>query len=150
MIFLCVLIRAEEVEITAKEFFADELKGIAVFTGSVAAKRGKDIMKGDKITILFTKNKEITKFEAKGNAYFYVKLDNSSAYTGEANEIVYIPAEGKYTLKGKAWAEDLTNSRKVIGELITFNEKTRFAEVNGDEKPVKMIFTIKDEKNTKE
>ncbi|GHS86941.1 hypothetical protein FACS189487_02120 [Campylobacterota bacterium] len=149
-VFSAVLLCGGEIEITSKQFRADELAGRSVFLGSVEAKRGADYLRGDKMIVLFSQNREVTRFEVTGNTSFFVRMDDNSSYIGEADEIVYLPAERLYTLKGKAWVEDRVNKRKVIGEHIVFNELTRVADVSGDEaKPVKLIFTIKDGNDSK-
>ncbi|MDR1452247.1 MAG: hypothetical protein LBI57_07985 [Helicobacteraceae bacterium] len=145
-VFLC----AEVVEATAKSFYADENAGETILSGSAKIVRGKDVLRGDRITILFTKERDIRKYESKGASSFNVTIDENSQYIGEADEIVYLPSEGTYSLKGRAWVEDPINQRKVMGDQIVFNEKTRVAQVNGEQSaPVKLIFTIKDRNETK-
>ncbi|MDR2152487.1 MAG: lipopolysaccharide transport periplasmic protein LptA [Helicobacteraceae bacterium] len=141
---------ADTIEASADRLFADENAGRTVLEGSVKIVKGKDILRGDRVTISFTKEREISRFESKGASSFSVTANDGAEYKGEADEIVYLPAEGVYTLKGNARVEDPINKRKIIGEQITFNEITRIARVSGKESaPVRMIFEIKDRNETK-
>ncbi|MDR2034068.1 MAG: lipopolysaccharide transport periplasmic protein LptA [Helicobacteraceae bacterium] len=145
------LLFAEEIEVTAKQFYADENARRAILTGSVVVTKGKDVLRGEKMIILFTPDRQVSRFESSGGASFSATLEKpDSKYEGEADELVYLPSKGEYTLNGRAWVEDLTNKRKVIGDHIVFNEQTRIAKVSGqDSAPVKLIFTIKDRNDTK-
>jgi lipopolysaccharide transport protein LptA len=147
---LCALVCAATIEATADRLFADENAGRTTLEGSVKIVRGGDILRGNRVTILFNREREIDRFESKGASSFSVTVEDGSQYTGEADEIVYLPSEGAYTLKGRAWVEDPINKRKIIGEHITFNEITRIAQVSGKEsEPVRLIFTIKERNDTK-
>ncbi|MDR2639744.1 MAG: lipopolysaccharide transport periplasmic protein LptA [Helicobacteraceae bacterium] len=147
---LCALACADTIEATADRLHADENAGRTTLEGSVKIERGKDILRGDRVTILFTRDREITRYESKGASSFSVTIDDGSQYTGAADEIVYLPSKGLYTLTGRAWVEDPINKRKIIGEEIIFNEITRIARVSGKESaPVKLIFTVKDRNDTK-
>jgi lipopolysaccharide export system protein LptA len=58
---------------------------------------------------------------------------------------LYLVKEEKIILKGNAVVEDITNKRKLIGEEVVFDEKTKTANVVGKEsEPVRVIFTTKD------
>ncbi|MDR0665375.1 MAG: lipopolysaccharide transport periplasmic protein LptA [Helicobacteraceae bacterium] len=150
LILFAALIRAATIEANADRLYADEKTGRTVLEGSVKIIRGADVLRGDRVTVLFTPDREVSRFESKGSSSFSVTIENGAQYTGEADEIVYVPAEGVYTLKGRASVEDPINKRKIIGEQIAFNEITRIARVSGKESsPVRLIFTIKDRNETK-
>ncbi|MDR0746440.1 MAG: hypothetical protein LBE89_00930 [Helicobacteraceae bacterium] len=142
---LCCFACGAQVEITAQKMFADEKTSTAVFSGSVAIKRAKDTIKAEKITLTFTPNREVKRFEAEHNCSFDVTADQNRRFTGEADYLEYLPFEGIYKLRGHAWIEDINDKRKVYGERIELNEKTLSTQVIGEEKqPVKLIITIKD------
>lgn len=152
LLFLTVFLNAQQqVEIVARTFSSDERAGRTVFTGDVVITRGLDVMKADQITVFSTPEREITRFEAIGNAFFDVTTDDNHSFRGEADELVYLPVDGLYTLKGRALVEDLTDKRKISGDHIVLNELTKKASVTGKEaEPVKIIFTIKERNESAE
>ena len=82
---------AEQVEVTADNFFADEIKLQSVLTGNVKVKKGSfDTLNSDKITIYFDKEKQPTKYIATGNAKFKI-LINESHYNGKGDILTYEP-----------------------------------------------------------
>ncbi|MDR3347021.1 MAG: hypothetical protein LBN32_00245, partial [Helicobacteraceae bacterium] len=88
--------------------------------------------------------RNIKRVEAKKDAFFDVNASDSN-FEGGADEFSYALSEGVYRLKGRAWVEDITNKRRIEGENIILNVKTRVAQVIGEEAtPVKFIFTIQD------
>jgi lipopolysaccharide export system protein LptA len=106
-------------------------------------------MKADKMTIIFSSAREVHRFEANGSAVFAVTTEDNRHFNGEADNIVYLPKEGLYTLSGHAWIEDTTDKRKVVGEHIVLNELTKAIKVSGEDAvPVKLIFTVKDKNET--
>ena len=65
----------EQVEVTADNFFADEIKQISVLTGNVRIKKGAyDTLNSDKVTIYFDAKRQPTKYVATGNANFKILL----------------------------------------------------------------------------
>ena len=144
---------AEQVEVTADNFFADEIKLQSILTGNVKVKKGSfDTLNSDKITIYFDKNKQPTKYIATGNAKFKI-LINESHYNGKGDILTYEPKTEIYTLKGNAWIEEVETKREVFGDIITINQLSGKYEVNRDrsnkkldKKPAKLIFKIEDKK----
>ena len=144
---------AEQVEVTADNFFADEIKFQSVLTGNVKVKKGSfDTLNSDKITIYFDKNKQPTKYIATGNAKFKI-LINESHYNGKGDILTYEPKTEIYTLKGNAWIEEVETKREVFGDIITINQLSGKYKVNSDrsskkmdKKPAKLIFKIEDKK----
>ena len=154
MFLLAILpLFAEQVEVTADNFFADEIKLQSVLTGNVKVKKGSfDTLNSDKITIYFDKNKQPTKYIATGNAKFKI-LINESHYNGKGDILTYEPKTEIYTLKGNAWIEEVETKREVFGDIITINQLNGKYEVNSDrsskkidKKPAKLIFKIEDKK----
>lgn len=144
---------AEQVEVTADDFFADEIKLQSILTGNVHVKKGKfDTLNSDKITIYFDKEKQPTKYIATGNARFKI-LINENHYNGKGDVLTYEPATEVYTLKGNAWIEEVQTKREVFGDIITINQLDGKYEVNSDrssktpdKKPAKLIFQVEDKK----
>lgn len=144
---------AEQVEVTADNFFADEVKLQSILTGNVKVKKGSfDTLNSDKITIYFDKNKQPTKYIATGNAKFKISI-NESHYNGKGDVLTYEPKTEIYTLKGNAWIEEVETKREIFGDIITINQLSGKYEVNSDrsskkldKKPAKLIFKIEDKK----
>lgn len=140
----------DQVEINAQNVTADDKSGITVFSGKVSITRGKDLMKADNIIVYLTKEKEVEKFEAKGNTSIYIVSEEGQAFKGKSDEFIYWPLKQLFKLKGNAEVEDITNNRKLIGNEIIFDEKTKLANVTGEEsKPVKVIFNVKEKDKEK-
>lgn len=152
-LFFTASLFAEKVEVTADNFFADEIKLVSVLTGNVHVKKGSyDTLDSNKITIYFNKDKQPTKYEATDNARFKI-LINESHYNGKGDKLTYIPAEDKYILSGNAWIEEVETKREVFGDIITISQLDGKYEVdsfrdskNQDKKPARLIFHVEDKK----
>lgn len=145
VLFAASLLFSNQVEVVSKTFVADEKSGIAIFSGNVVITRGDDIIKGDLITVYSTPEREAYRFEVNGSAFFDVVADSNRTFKGYGSQLLYLPKDGVYTIKGSAVVEDITQNHKVSGEVIKLNEFTKSTEVIGEEsRPVKIIYTIKD------
>jgi len=148
-IFLTNLLIAENVEITSKNFEADEKRLISIFTGNVHIKKGKDKIDASKVIVYFDENKKPKKYEAIGDVKFFIVLDINRTYEGKAQKIVYLPNRLEYIFEKDVYIVQKPQMRKIYGEKIVINRKTGQAKVEGsDEKPVKFIFKI-EENSTK-
>lgn len=155
ILIICIvathLFAAAQVEIVSKTFSADEKSGIAVFSGNAVVTRGGDEIRGDKITVYSTPQREVYRFEVNGSAFFDVTTEDNRTFKGKGNELLYLPLDGIYTLRGDAVVDDITENHKVSGDLIKLNEFTKSTEVVGEEsRPVKIIYTIKDKNESKD
>ena len=128
---------AEQVEITADEFYADEGKQISEFKGNVNIKKGKDTLTANLVVIYFDK---------KRNAKFRVFIKNKT-YDGSGSELIYEPAPNLYTINGNGFLHEIETDKKVYGEKITVNQNSGMYNVNsGKKEPVKFIFQVEDKK----
>jgi len=144
-----ILLYAENVEITSKNFEADEKKLISIFTGDVHIKKGKDKIRASKVIVYFDKDRKPIKYEALNNVKFKIVLDLNKTYEGRAQKIVYIPSRLEYIFEKDVYIIQKPDMRKVYGEKIILNRKTGQAVVRGTkDKPVKFIFNI-EENSTK-
>lgn len=144
LIFLGLTSFAQEVQVSADNFSANELKGVGKFTGNVIITKGKDILKSNELIINFDKKKKPLKYEALGNASITVFMDGKHYY-GKGNSLIYNPVENLYTIEGDAFLEEKTTGKKVYGKKIVVNQKNGKYEVSSDKnKPVKFIFQIDD------
>lgn len=136
---------AENVEITSKNFEADEKKLISIFTGKVHIKKGKDKIDAKKVVVYFDKDKKPQKYEAIGDVKFFIVLDSNKTYEGKAQKIVYIPKTLEYIFEKDVFILQKPEMRKIYGEKIVINRLTGQAKVEGsEEKPVKFIFKIEE------
>ncbi len=138
----------QKVEIESLKFEAYEAKGMTVFSGNVAIKKGEDRMYADKVTVYVDAQKQIERFEAVGRTSFSLHFDGNSSFEGKSDRFVYQPLKGELVLTGNAQIKDMANAREIRGEKVVLLEKTKEAKVVGeDDRPVKLIFEM-DEKET--
>lgn len=141
---------SEKVEVTADEFFADEVKQISILTGNVTIKKGDyDTLKSDKLTIAFDKNKQPTKYTATGNANFKILL-NGKHYDGKGGVLTYMPTNETYTLENSAYLHESESKKEVFGDKIVVNREKGTYEVKSgsgaEKKPIRLIFQVEDNK----
>ena len=140
----------QKVEVTADEFFADEVKQISHLTGNVVVKKGDyDTLRSDKLTITFDKNKQPTKYTAIGNANFKILL-NDKHYDGKGGVLTYTPANETYTLENNAYLHESETKKEVFGDKIVVNREKGTYEVKSgsgnEKKPIRLIFQVEDNK----
>lgn len=138
---------AEQVEVTADNFFADEKNLYSDLKGNVVVKKGSyDTLWADNVRITFNDKKEPTKYVANGNAKFKV-LVNEKHYNGNADELTYIPQKQIYIMTGNAFLHEEETDKKVYGNVIEVNQISGTYQVQSkDKKPVRMIFQVEDKK----
>ena len=139
---LFLVVNAGEVEIISEKFHGDDANRMATFTGNVKVTRGADVLTSEKLIVYFNENKDVTKYEAIGNA----KIDmimNDIKYFGSGDILIYEPSKMTYTLQKKAFIHDKTNERKVYGDEIVINQQTGVYEVDSKpSEPVKFLFKM--------
>lgn len=143
---------AEQVEVTADNVFADEVKMQSVLTGNVHIKKGAyDKLDSDKVVVYFDKKRQPTKYVATGNARFKVMLKDKH-YDGRGEVLTYEPNSKFYTLSGNAYLHEQETQKEVYGDLITVNQTSGTYEVKSSrgkdkaKKPVRLIFQVEDKK----
>ncbi|WP_170018508.1 lipopolysaccharide transport periplasmic protein LptA [Campylobacter sp. RM16190] len=145
-VFSILPLVAQNVEVTADDFFADENKFISELSGNVSVKKGKDILTADKVVIHFDKNRNPIKYVATGNAKFKVLIKDKN-YNGSGNELVYEPKSNLYTINGSGFLHEVDSDKRVYGEKISVNQNSGTYSVNsGNKKPVKFVFQVEDKK----
>ena len=141
-----LLVEAEEVDITADHFYANDITKVAYFEGNAVIRQGKNFFKASKVIVHFNKKRKATKYEAKGNVRFDL-VEQGIHYTGRAEKIVYSPNDSKYYFEGNVHLHDLTNNRRISAEKISLDLKTGLADIQGSSnRPVHFIFEIEDRK----
>ena len=141
---------SEKVEVTADNFFADEVKQISILTGNVTIKKGDyDTLKSDKLTITFDKNRQPIKYTATGNANFKILL-NGKHYDGKGGVLTYTPTNETYTLENSAYLHESESKKEVFGDKIVVNREKGTYEVKSgsgaEKKPIRLIFQVEDNK----
>lgn len=132
---------AEQIEITADSFEADENKLIGKLDGNVVIKNGSfDKLTSDYARVLFDEKKQAKKYIASGNAKFWINLKGKD-YDGGGAELTYEPATQIYTLSGNAYLHEVETDKKLYGAKIVVNKAKGIYSVYGqDNQPVKFIF----------
>ena len=144
---LCAnIVFANELKIVADTFKADEVKGVSIFTGHVAIKKGHDELNASKVTIYTDKKNNPIKFIAKGNVFFKVQTQEGSKYEGSAGKVIYLPLEKEYNFYKNVHLKQIDEKKEILGDEITLNTLSGKAFAKGvNKEPVIMIFQIKDE-----
>lgn len=145
-LMISVVLFANDVEITADKFMADEAKGVSVFTGHVHVVRGKDDLKADKVVIKFDKKKQPTLYTATGHALAKLMIKDKN-YLAKGEILIYDPLTLKYTIEKNAFLQEISTDKKVYGDKIRVDQARGYYEVDSKEnKPVKFIFKLEDKK----
>ncbi len=139
------LIMAENVEIRSERFEANQQELISKFLGNVIFKKGKNIIKADKVFIYFNKKKKPIKIDAMGNVAFTLYDKSGKYYKGKAKRVVYFPKKKEYLLTGDVQITQFPDQKKIYAQIVMLNLKDSRIEVKGNEnKPVKMILKIEE------
>ena len=139
--------QTQQLVIDAKNFEADDKKGISVFSGDVKIKMDKDKLNAQKVEIFFVNKKGSTsktpsKYVATGKVDFEIVTDLKH-YVGNGDKIIYSPIKQEYTVIGNGFLQEKNDDRKIYGDKIYVNQLTGEARVNGsDNKPVRFIINI--------
>ena len=145
-LFLSFNLYADQVDIKAERFYADDISKTAYFEGDARIKQGSNEFNASKIVVYFNKKKKATKYEALDDVKFDI-TESDIHYSGSARSITYSPNDSKYYFFGDVILRDLTNNRKISAQTISLDLKTGLADIKGAEKkPVHFIFEIEDKK----
>lgn len=135
---------AEQVEVVADRFSADETKLRSEFTGHVKVTKGKDILIADHVLITFDEKRQPLKYVATGNAEATVVLKEKT-YFVKGQTLTYEPSLLRYTVQKEAFLHEKETDKKVYGETITVNQTKGTYEVDGKaSQPVKFIFQVEE------
>lgn len=139
-----------ELKVTADSFDGDEKQRIAIFQGDVKIKRGVDELNASKVTIYTDEKHEPIKMVAEGNVSFFVKTDNNSTYTGQAQKTIYLPKIKEYQFYTNVHLRQINEKKQIDGDKVILNTIDGKAIAQGANKePVIMIFNIKDKNESK-
>lgn len=149
IVIFCIfsgILAATQVQVTADNFVIDEKSLSGDLSGNVVITKQKDILKANRVKILFNQKKQPLRYTASGSPNFEVFV-NDKKYKGSGNNLIYEPNEDRYTIEGNAFLHEIATDKKIYGDKIVVNQKTGVYSVNSKEKtPVRLIFNIEDRK----
>jgi len=136
---------ANQVEVSADSFYADEKVGLGELVGNVLIKKGKnDRLNAKRVKIYFDKKRQPYKYEAISEAKFTILL-NGKTYNGSGDVLTYEPKNQTYILKGNAFLHEIDSDKKIFGdEIIVEQLKGIYNVKSKDKEPVKFIFQVED------
>ena len=133
----------EDVEITAKEFYANSKELYSVFKGNVHIKRNLDELNASEVKVYFNKEKKPIRYEAHKNVSIYMDLKQKAKYSAKALKATFFVKKNTYKLNGNVKLIDLLNNRVLTGSTLLIDLKSGDAKVLGNErKPIKIKFSI--------
>ncbi len=140
---------AEELQVKAESFYADEKKGISVFKGHVNIIKGFDELNASKVTIYTNKKNEPIKFLLEDNASFSIRTKENSIYTGKANKVIYFPKTKEYHFYKNVHLTQINEKKEILGEEVVLKTIEGKAYAKGAKsEPVIMIFNIPKKKGS--
>ena len=135
---------AQQVEISADSFEADENKMVSILKGNVLLQKGEDIIHAQMLTITFDKNNKPLNYLAQGGVSFDINTQNQS-FDGQAKTLSYNPSTLIYEIKGNAYIHEKSQNRKLYGQHIMIDRKSGKSTIKGSkQRPVKFIFEVKE------
>lgn len=151
-VFLIILsaasLFAQELQVKAKLFNADQKAGVSIFEGDVNIIRGNDELNASKVTIHTNSAQEPTKFIAEGNASFKIKTIEGALYTGKAHKVIYLPKTKEYHFYQDVHLKQLDDKKEIIGDEVILKTVEGKAYAKGAAKePVIMIFNMPEDQN---
>ncbi|WP_428737841.1 lipopolysaccharide transport periplasmic protein LptA [Sulfurimonas sp.] len=145
IVFLQTFLFADELQVKAQKFFADEKAGLSIFEGDVKIKKGYDELNASKVTVYIDKEKTPTKFVAEGNVSFQVETKDQVKYRGVAQKAIYLPITKEYNFYKDVHLKQLGDKKEIQGDEVTLKILENKAFAKGAQKePVIMIFEFKD------
>lgn len=141
-----VLEANEQIEITANQFQADEKAKLSILEGNVLIKKGKDILKSEKLIIYMDDAMKPLRYEASGKPSFVIFLEGKK-YNGKGDKFVYNSQKDVYEILGNAFIEEEISKKRLFGSKIIIDRKKQNYQVNGaKDKPVRFVFELEDNK----
>lgn len=146
-IFLTLSLSAEELQVQAKQFNADQKTGVSIFEGAVNVIKGSDELNASKVTIYVDEKQEPIKFVAEGDASFNLQTKDGSLYEGKAQKVIYIAKEKEYHFYKDVYLRQIDEKKEIIGEEVVLKTIQGKAYAKGaEQEPVIMIFNIPEKK----
>ncbi|HUH41663.1 MAG: lipopolysaccharide transport periplasmic protein LptA [Sulfurimonas sp.] len=148
IILPAALLFAQELQVKAKLFNADQKAGISIFEGDVNIIKGDDELNASKVTIYTNDKQEPTKFIAEGNSSFKIKTVEGAMYRGVAHKVIYLPQSKEYYFYRDVHLKQINDKKEIIGDEVILKTIEGKAYAKGAEKePVIMIFNMPEDTN---
>ena len=147
--FLSVVgvLQAQELQIKAATFNADQKTGISVFEGEVNIIKDSDELNASKVTVHLNQERKPTKFVAERDVSFFIKTQDGALYSGKAQKVIYLPLTKEYRFYQQVKLKQLDENKEIIGEEVVLKSIEGKAYAKGGEKePVIMIFDLNETK----
>lgn len=151
LLLLGVLTQARETQlkIVADHFSGDEKKNISRFEGNVRISMDSDELNASNVTVELDDDRRPLRYIAEGDVSFYLKTDDNATYKGRANKVVFSPEEEEYRFYKDVHLMQLNEHKQIDGDEVIVNIKAGTATAKGDDKkPVIMIFTLPEKKQS--
>jgi len=150
LILTTITLSANELQIKANSFDADQQKGISTFSGNVNIVKDQDEINASKIIVYTNSENKPTKYVASGDVSFFIITEDATKYTGRSQKVVYLPVKKEYYFYEDVHIKQLGEKNEIISDEVVIKtiEGKAKAKSNTD-KPVIMIFDIKDKNETK-
>ncbi|MFT7859607.1 MAG: lipopolysaccharide transport periplasmic protein LptA [Sulfurimonas sp.] len=146
LLFLQTALLADQLQIQAQSFYADEKEGISIFKGDVSIIKGYDELNASKVTVYVDKERSPTKFVAEGDVAFKVQTKDNAKYEGVAQKAVYLPNKKEYNFYKDVHLKQLGDKKEIKGDEVILKVLENKAYAKGAKKePVIMIFEFKEE-----
>lgn len=151
LILITVTLYANDLQIKANSFSADQKKGVSEFVGNVNVIKGQDEINASKIVVYMNSEKRPKKYVATGDVSFHIVTQDGSEYTGYSQKVVYIPLKKEYMFYKDVHIKQIGEKNEIISDevVIKTTEGKAKAKSNTD-KPVIMIFDVKENKKNKD
>ena len=150
LIFISIFLNASELKVKAKSFNSDQKKGLTIFKGDVNIVKDNDEINASVVTVYTDKEQQPTKYVAKGNVSFYITTADGSVYRGKAQKTIYMPITKEYFFFDDVHLMQIGDKKEIIGDEVVLKSKDGKAyAISKTDKPVIMIFDIKDEEDKK-
>ena len=145
LLFFTLMLQAEQVEVSADFFEADEQTMTSILQGNVLLQKGEDTVHASTLTISFDAQNKPIKYLAEGQVNFNIKT-NMQDFEGHAQSLLYNPKTHIYAVSGNAFLHDKKQDRKLYGERIMIDRNSGKSSIKGAKnRPVKFIFHVQED-----
>lgn len=141
LLFFCVALFAQKIEINAKMFEGSKDNKVGIFSGDVVVKQGKDFLHSATLKINFNNENKITNYTASNVSSFSITM-NGKDFKGKANLITYDVFKNAYELSGNV--KILEDNKELLADHIILDQKTGVYKIKStkEKSPVKVIFEL--------
>lgn len=92
----------QAIKVTSNTFWANNIKGIAIYSGNVIAEQGSRHLAGEKLTLQRDAQGQVDKITAEGRPATFHSRPKEKLMTAEAKTIIVYPQKHLIHLSGKA------------------------------------------------